>query len=172
MSVELNYYYSLVILIIVSLICIVTYCFTINESTKEGLDSSCLSEVPASKVVVLPLPSTTTAKWYNGNRVNYDLLMNIINIFGQERDDILNRFPVNFNIGTISSAKMNVDENNFPSMINPNNIKITGNLPNITLNMILPKSLQGIQGQQGDRGLQGETGPQGDVGPKGDHGYC
>lgn len=44
---------------------------------------------------------------------------------------------------------------------------ITGTAPNQTLNLVIPRGIQGIQGEQGIQGVQGETGPQG---PQGDQG--
>ena len=41
---------------------------------------------------------------------------------------------------------------------------ITGSSPNQTLNLVIPRGLQGTQGIQG---IQGEVGPQGPQGPQG-----
>ena len=44
---------------------------------------------------------------------------------------------------------------------------ITGTSPNQTLNLVLPRGEQGIQGEKGEQGIQGEKGERGERGEQG-----
>lgn len=162
---RVNFQYLLFGLLIVSII------FVAFLPYREGIDAGCLTQTAKQKVINLPI-NDVPAKWYNGNRVNYDLLKNIINIFKKNRDDIKNRFPINFRIGTIASKPMYIDQNSFPFNINTSNFKLTGQLPSPVINMVYPNSLEGDKGDTGIIGPDGKIGKQGPQGPQGLHGYC
>lgn len=65
--------------------------------------------------------------------------------------------PNTLSIGTVTTGEAGSQAN----------ATITGNAPNQTLNLTIPKGPQGEQGPQGPQGIQGEKGDKGDTGPQG-----
>ena len=65
--------------------------------------------------------------------------------------------PNTLSIGTVTTGEAGSQAN----------ATITGDAPNQTLNLTIPKGPQGEQGPQGPQGIQGEKGDKGDTGPQG-----
>jgi hypothetical protein len=78
-----------------------------------------------------------------------------------QRDDILSRFPIQFQVGQITTTTTGSKPN----------ITIEGQLPKVILNIAFPESLPGNPGLPGIKGIPGSTGPTGPTGPQGPAGY-
>ena len=128
--------------------------------------------------------SNGSGQYYSANQINYAAIDKLVTLLEFQINDILNRWPIVFQVGNVVIKKSATNPTNyatssssFSTASNYNNTKlpnvvINGSVPsNVYLNFTFMEPLQGDQGPKGIDGIQGDPGKVGLTGPPGPSGY-
>jgi len=108
---------------------------------------------------------------------DYPTFYKIRDYLSTETNDIQTRYNFKYNIGTVTMTE-NFLPPKFPDMMpdpesdqSIDSVRISGQIPFLTLNFNYPAPLKGPRGDPGDDGPDGDRGPMGPAGTKGPPGY-